>query len=192
MSQNTGNTGYIVYQLKALMHEGVVSSLFTDPENPDDFIAGYLRMVNSRQSIVQALSPYGQYDGWFALRNSCVNEALYDAVYADRLETLLKLNHASDVVMPMPGQEDDYMRHMLSWAMEHHRVVTVWTREDAFTGFVTELDDLRLTIGVLDFMGQNPLATQFALRDLELMSSGSEEERMYEKLNEHFEKEEGK
>ena len=178
------NAGYIGYQLRAMMNNNVISSLFSDPENPDDFIAGYLRRVNARQTLVEAVSPYGRFDGWFVLKNSCINEALYDAVYAERLEILLKLNNAQPDSMPLPEQEEDYMRFVLSWAKEHKRVVTVWTHEDAFTGFVDEVDDLRLTVGVLDFMGKNPMPVQFALRDLELMSVGSEEEHMFEQLAE--------
>lgn len=174
--------GYIGYQLRAIMNEGVIASVFSDPENPDDFIAGYLRMVNARQTIIEAVSPYGRFDGFFAIKNSCINEALYDAVYAQRLEILLRINNAQPGVLPMPEPEDDYMRHMLVWAKEHQRVVTVWTHEDAYTGVVEMVDDLRLTVGVLDFMGKNPVPVQFALRDLELMSVGSEEERMYEQL----------
>lgn len=176
------NAGYIGYQLRALMNDRVIASVFSDPENPDDFIAGYLRAVNARQSIIETISPYGQYDGYFAIRNSCVNEALYDAVYAQRLEILLRINNAKPDVLPLPEDEEDYMRYMLEWAQEHRRVVTVWTHEDAYTGMVEMVDDLRLTVGVLDFMGKNPLPVQFALRDLELMSVGSEEERMYEQL----------
>ncbi len=174
--------GYIGYQLRALMNDRVIASVFSDPENPDDFIAGYLRAVNSRQTVIEAVSPYGKFDGFFAIKNACVNEALYDSVYAERLELLLRLNNAQPGIMPMPEGEEDYMRHMLVWAKEHSRVVTVWTREDAFTGFVEIVDDLRLTVGVLDFMGKNPVPMQFALRDLELMSVGAEEERMYEQL----------
>lgn len=174
--------GYIGYQLRALMNDRVIASVFSDPENPDDFIAGYLRTVNSKQCIIEAVTPYGRYDGFFVVKNACVNEALHDAVYAERLEILLRLNRSEPGVLPMPGPEDDYMRHVLHWAKEHHRVVTVWTRDDAFTGFVDVVDDLRLTIGLLDFMGKNPMPMQFAMRDLELMSVGAEEERMYEQL----------
>ena len=180
------NAGYIVYQLRALMNDRAITSLFTDPENPDDFIAGYLRQVNAKQVLVEAVSPYGRFDGWFVIRNSCVNEAVYDAVYAERLETLLRLNRAEPSQMPLPEVESDYMHHVLSWAKEHHRVVTVWTRDESYTGFVDLVDDLRLTVGVLDFMWLNPMPVQFALRDLELMSIGSEEERMYEQLNDPF------
>lgn len=178
------NAGYIGYQLRALMNDRAISSLFSDPENPDDFIAGYLRMVNAKQCIVEAVTPYGRYDGFFVLKNACINEALHDAVYAERLEILLRLNRSQPGVLPMPEQEDDYMRHVLQWAKEHARVVTVWTKDDAYTGFVQLVDDLRLTVGVLDFMGKNPLPVQFALRDLELLSVGAEEERMYEQLAE--------
>lgn len=174
--------GYIGYQLRALMNDRVLASVFSDPENPDDFIAGYLRMVSAKQCIIEAVTPYGRYDGFFVVKNACVNEALHDAVYAQRLEILLRLNRSEPGVLPLPEQDDDYMRHVLVWAKEHHRVVTVWTRDDAYTGFVEMADDLRLTVGVLDFMGKNPMPVQFALRDLELLSVGAEEERMYEQL----------
>ena len=174
--------GYIGYQLKALMNDRAITSVFSDPENPDDFIAGYVHMVSAKQCILESVTPYGRYDGFFVMRNNCINEVLHDPVYAERLEIMLKLNRSQPGVLPMPEPEEDYMRHVLVWAKEHHRVVTVWTRDEAYTGFVEIADDLRLTVGVLDFMGKNPMPVQLALRDIELMSVGAEEERMYEQL----------
>ena len=174
--------GYIGYQLKMLMNERAITSVFSDPENPDDFIAGYVHMVSAKQCILESVTPYGHYDGFFVMRNNCINEVLHDPVYAERLEIMLKLNRSQPGILPMPEPEEDYMHHVLLWAKEHHRVVTVWTRDDAYTGFVELADDLRLTVGVLDFMGKNPMPVQLALRDIELTSVGAEEERMYEQL----------
>lgn len=174
--------GYTVYQLREYSREKVITSLFTDPENPDDFIAGYVRVAGDRQCLVESVSPYGWFDGWYAVRNSCVNEVAYDALYAQRLELLLKMNRAVNCILPEPAPDDDIILHTLTWAQEHSRVVTVWTHTEAFTGFVEQADDLYVTIGVLDFLGKNPMPARLSLRNIELMSVGAEEERMFEQL----------
>lgn len=191
MSIDRNQLGLTAYQLRALMNEGVIASIFTDDENPDDFIAGYIRMVSTRETMVESVSPYGLHDGWYVIRNTCINELAYDALYSDRLELLMKLNPSPKLIMGMPDSEEDYTRHALTWAKEHGRVVTVWTHSDSLIGFVSSADDLRVTIDVLDFMGRNPVPATVNTRDIELLSVGSEEERMYESLNSYMSVEDG-
>ncbi len=180
------NIGYIAYQLRELMKQNAIASAFTDPHNPDDFIAGYVRAVNGRTVLIQSVGPFGRYDGWFAIRLTCVIEVQLDAAYAERLERLLKIHGQSEKQMPDEAQdwaEADHIGAILRHAQANDRVVTVWTRDEAYTGFVQQVDDLRVSMDLLDFMGQRCATQALALMDLELCSLDSEEERMYELLN---------
>ena len=188
---DSNNLALTAYRLRQLMSENVIASLFTDSENPDDFIAGYVRRVSPLEAVVESISPYGLHDGCYIMRNACVNEAVCDIVYAERLELLMKLNPSPPFGMPMPGEDVDYLRFSLDWAKENQRVVTVWTHTDSYIGFVERADDLRATIGVLDFMGRDPVPMQILMKDIELISLGSEEERMYETLFRYFSQEPG-
>lgn len=184
----TRNTGYIVYQLKELQRQGALASVFTDPHNPDDFIAGYVRGVNARTALLQSTSPFGRFDGFFGVRLSCVLEVSLDAQYAERLLVLLKINGEQADPLPdaeLDWQEGDHIGLMLRHAQRRERVVTVWTSDEAYTGFVGAVDDLRVSLELLDFMGKKVGPMPVNLTDIELCSIGSEEERMYEKLGAH-------
>ena len=183
---DSNNLALTAYRLRQLMGDNAIASLFTDDENPDDFIAGYVRRVNPIEAVVESISPYGQHDGFYIVRSSCINEVICDIVYAERLELLMQLKPSPPFEMPLPGENEDYMRFSLEWARENARVVTVWTHTDSYVGFVEHADDLRATIGVLDFMGRDPVPMQILMKDIELISLGSEEERMYETLYAHF------
>lgn len=177
------SAGYIVYQLRALLSEGALVHVFTDPENPDDFIAGYLRAVSQRHILLETVTPYGRMDGFFVIRTSCILEVGHDALYAQRLSLLLDLQgQTPDPLPPAQPEDSDLLRSACAFAQDHSRVITVWTHEESFSGYVQGVDDLRLTLGVVDFLGQNPLPESLALRDIELCSLGGEEERMYELL----------
>ncbi len=183
---DSNNLALTAYRLRQLMRDNAIASLFTDDENPDDFITGYVRRVNPIEAVVESISPYGQHAGFYIVRSSCINEVICDIVYAERLELLMQLKPSPPFEMPLPGENEDYMRFSLEWARENARVVTVWTHTDSYVGFVEHADDLRATIGVLDFMGRDPVSMQILMKDIELISLGSEEERMYETLYAHF------
>lgn len=180
------NTGYTAYQLRELMKQGQIASVFTDPQNPDDFIAGYVRAVNPRTTVIQSIGPYGRYDGWFALRLACILEVHMDALYAQRLEKMLQINAEQSIPLPddeLDWADGDSISVMLHHARRGQRVVTAWTSDEAYTGFVDSLDDLRVKMTLLDFLGERSGDISLSLLDIELLSIASEEELMYEKLN---------
>ena len=178
--------GYISYQLREMMKQSAIPSVFTDPQNPDDFIAGYVRAIGPKTCLIESIGPYGRYEGWFAMRLSCVIEVMQDEQYAQRLLRLMELNGEQERGLPDDKQnwtDGDCMALLLSYAMENQRVVTCWTADEAFTGLVDQLDDLYATMVLLDFMGRSCAEQKIKLVDVELASLGSEEEMMYEKLN---------
>lgn len=181
------NTGYVAYQLRELCAGQMIVSVFADVDNPDDFIAGYVRGVNARSALIESVTPYGRYDGWFALRLSCVVEVMHDTVYADRLALLLEIHEQrpSDV---FEACDEDYVVMLLRYAKAHNRVVTVWTASDSYCGFVSALNDLHAVIESLDFMGGRFGHFYVKVVDIELLSLGSEEERMNEALSQYYQR----
>lgn len=177
--------GYIGYQLRELKKDNLIGSVFTDPNNPDDFIAGYVRMVNARTALVASITPYGKFDGFFGIRVACVLEVQYDNVYAERLELLMRL--MNEVIPSPPIREDeDALVYLMTDAMKNGRVITLWTASETYVGFVSQVNDLYLTLSPVDFMGQQCAEMTFRLNDIEMVSAGSEEERMYELLDHYY------
>lgn len=184
------NTGYVAYQLRELSASKGIASIFADVDNPDDFIAGYVRGVNAKSALVESVTPYGRYDGWFAMRLSCVVEVMHDVIYADRLTLLLDIHEQKPSGLFMQSEED-YVVMLLKHAKAHKRVVTVWTESDSYCGFVSALNDLHAVIESLDFMGGQFGHFYVKVLDIELLSLGSEEERMNEALSLHYQQTEG-
>ena len=56
------------------------------------------------------------------------------------------------------------------------------TAEDTFTGTVAQVDDLRVTLDLLDFFAEPDVRAQFALRDSLLVGYDTSEEKMFRKL----------
>lgn len=184
--------GYISYQLKELMKDHSLASVFTDPNNPDDFIAGYVRMVGARTTLVSAVTPYGRADGFFAIRLMSVLEVQFDSLYAERLELLMRLDNEKAAPFEI-SSDDDAIVALLGWAVEYVRAVTLWTATETFSGFVKQVNDLYVTLEPVDFMGGRCPEMTFRLTDIEMVSAGSEEERMYERLDDyHHEKRGGR
>jgi hypothetical protein len=179
------NTSYVSYQLRELCASQKIASIFADVDNPDDFIAGYVRGINAKSALVESVTPYGRYDGWFAMRLTCIVEVMHDSLYADRLALLLEIHQQrrSDMFRPC---DEDYVVHLLRYAKEAKRIVTVWTATDSYCGFVSALNDLHAVIESLDFMGGQFGHFYVKALDIEMLSLGSEEERMNEALSLHY------
>lgn len=180
-------TKYAAYQLRNLMNEGLIASIFTDPNNPDDFIAGYVLAVNQRTTLVHSLTPFGKPDGFFAIRLNAILEIQHDSAYAERLSLLLRLtgqNHP----LPQVRDEDDGLVYLLGMASRQGKAVTLWTASESYSGFVTQVNDLFLQMEPVDFLGRRCAPMSFRVADIEMVSLGSEEERMFELLEDHHRK----
>lgn len=180
--------GYMGYQLKELMRDDVIGSIFTDPNNPDDFIAGFVEQVGARSALVASVTPYGKMDGYFGVRLAAVLEVQYDSVYAERLDLLMKMDGQKRARMEI-GEDEDALVFLLTYSAREGRAVTVWTATESYAGFTTKANDLFVEIEPVDFMGRRCPEMTFRLTDIEMASVGSEEELMYERLDDyHHEK----
>lgn len=182
--------GYISYQLKELMRDDLIGSIFTDPNNPDDFIAGFVQAVGARTALIQSVTPYGRMDGYFGIRLLAVLEVQYDSVYADRLRLLMRMENQTALPLGV-REEDDALVYLLEKARQTGAAVTIWTASESYAGFPTQVNDLYLGLEPVDFMGRRCPGMTFRLTDIEMVSIGSEEERMYERLEEYHQKQGG-
>ena len=181
----TMNDGFFHYQLSLYEKMNVLASLFVDPDNPDDFIAGYIAHINPRQVVLNAVSPVGHYDGMMGVRLTEVSTVLGEDEYSERLRRLLLLRGEEPKETLDVAQDEDLFHAMCRKAMEEDRVITLWCGESEYVGRVTELNDMRATIGALDFFGQNPAEVTLALRDIDMASLGSEDDEMFGLLSEN-------
>ncbi len=172
---------YLAYQLREITRFGRIASLYTDPENPDYSIAGFVLATNLRTVLLRSVSPYGKYDGFYSVRVSTIDEVQLDTAYADKLELLLKLNEEKPETIECTDGED-HICTLLQKALREECCATLWTRDAMYSGFIEEADDLRCTIRALDLMGQPFPSMQLRVMDIDVVSIGSEEEKTYERL----------
>ena len=180
--KRTPSEGYNEYQMRAYAQFGVLISIFIDPENPDDFIAGYVQSLTARQVMLSAVSSYGRYDGFIAVRLSDIQMVIGEDDYALRLKMLL-LARGEDRPTFRAEPEEDLMHAVCRGAQETGEVVTVWTKENEYCGTVQALDDMRVTLNSLDYFGQNPITESVVLRDVQMASAGTEDDRMFTLLH---------
>ena len=65
-------------------------------------------------------------------------------------------------------------------------VVTLWLQDNAeHVGRVIHLDDMRVTIGELDYFGRDPRPLTLTLREVTMASIGSEDDNIYQLLSDH-------
>ncbi len=179
------NDGFYHYQLSLYQKMNVLASLFVDPENPDDFIAGYIEHVNPRQVVVSAVSPVGHYDGLMGVRMTEINTVMGEDEYSERLRRLLLLRGEKPRETLDVQPDEDLIHAMCRKVQDEGRVITLWVGENEHVGYVTELNDMRVTLSALDFFGQNPQPLTLPLREIDMASLGSEDDEMFGLLSEN-------
>ena len=76
----------------------------------------------------------------------------------------------------------DLMRGLLASALKDGRVVTLWDEADAVSALVEGVDELHVRLRPLSYMGEPMAPSILRMRDVQLISLGSEEENMYQIL----------
>lgn len=177
---------YSYYQLRIACQQHMMASLYTEPDDPDAFNAGYVEAVTPRHVLLWAVTPWGQFDGWCLRRTEDVLQVFMGDDFEIRLQMLLQMEDAqyAPLLTPAPQAEEDLLQRVLQLAAAEQRIVSVVTGEDTYTGWVRHLDDLRASIEVLDFFGAPDGERQFPLREMQVVTVDTQEERMYKRLNE--------
>lgn len=180
---STSNDGFSVYQLRLFKELNVLVSLFIDPQNPDDFVAGFVEAVNQRQVMIRSISPFGRYDGFIAVRLCDVDLIMGEDDYSTRLSRLLDARGERPDDQIDVEEGEDLIHALCRKAAAENAVATLWLSDDSeHVGRVLHLDDMRVTIGELDYFGRNPRPLTLTLRELSMASIGAEDDRMYQLL----------
>lgn len=176
------NEGYTNYQLKLNAAFGMLVSIYVDPEYPDDFVPGFVRALNSRQVLLGAVSSYGRYDGFLAVRLSCILMVLSEDDLALRLKRIIEIDNESPPELVEVLPDEDFVHALCRAVQERGQVITLLTSNGDYAGQVAALDDIRVTLLAFDYFGEPDETISVRLRDVEMASLGAEEERMLQKL----------
>lgn len=178
------NNGYTLYILRLIAAQGALASVYTDPRDPEGFCAGFVECVSARHLLMAEVTPWGKLDGWRLRRTTDVFQVLSSEEYEQRLAMLLshyRQQHVTFFESPLE-EDDDILQKALESCRARRRVVSVLMGEEMLTGRVADLNDLRVTLRLMDFFGRPAEEETVPLRDIEVLSIDTEEERMYELL----------
>ena len=180
------NNGYMVYLLRILSVQGALASVYTDPEDPEGFAAGFIEAVDGQHVLMCDLTPWGQIDGWRVRRNADVLQVLYGEEYEQRLAMLMAYHkqHHRPFFTDAPAEDTDLLLSVLLACRERGDIVSVIIGEEMITGRVLEANGLRLKLRLLDFFGREAEEETVTLREIEILEVGTQEEQMYAVLEE--------
>ena len=178
--------GYMVYLLRILAAQGALASIYTDPNDPDGFVAGFIEAVDNKHVLMCDLTPWGQIDGWRVRRNSDVIQILSGEEYEARLGMLMA--HHKERHKPFftdyPAEDTDLMLSVLLECRARNEIVSVIIGNEMITGRVVEANGLRVKIRLFDFFGREAEIETVTLREIEILEIGTQEEKMYGILEE--------
>lgn len=180
------NNGYVVYLLRILAVQGALASVYTDPNDPEGFSAGFVEAVDGQHTLMCDLTPWGQIDGWRVRRNADVIQVLSGEEYEQRLAMLMayhKERHCPFFTEP-PAEDTDLLLSVLLACREKRTIVSVIIGDEMITGRVLEANGLRLRMRLLDFFGREAEEETLTLREIEILEIGTQEEKMYAVLEE--------
>ena len=178
--------GYMVYLLRILAAQGALASIYTDPNDPDGFCAGFVEAVDNKHVLMCDLTPWGQVDGWRVRRNSDVIQVLSGEEYEQRLAMLMsyhKQRHRP-FFTDYPAEDTDLLLSVLLECREREEIVSVIIGNEMITGRVVEANGLRVKIRLLDFFGRKAEEETITLREIEILEIDTQEEKMYAVLEE--------
>ena len=178
--------GYMVYLLRILAAQGALASIYTDPNDPDGFCAGFVEAVDGKHVLMCDLTPWGQIDGWRVRRNSDVIQVLSGEEYEQRLGMLLA--HHKEYHHPFftdyPQEDTSLLLSVLLECRERNEIVSVIIGNEMITGRVVEANGLRVKIRLFDFFGREAEEETVTLREIEILEIDTQEEKMYAILEE--------
>jgi len=178
--------GYMVYLLRILAAQGALASVYTDPNDPEGFCAGFVEAVDAAHVLMCDLTPWGQIDGWRVRRNSDVLSILSGEEYEARLAMLLAHHkqYHRQFFTEAPAEDTDLLLSVLLACREKKQIVSVIIGNEMITGYVLEANGLRTKIRLLDFFGREAEEETVTLREIEILQIDTQEEKMYAVLGE--------
>ena len=178
--------GYMVYLLRILAAQGALASIYTDPNDPDGFCAGFVEAVDSKHVLMCDLTPWGQIDGWRVRRNSDVIQVLSGEEYEQRLGMLMAHHkeHHRPFFTDYPKEDTSLLLSVLLECRERNEIVSVIIGNEMITGRVMEANGLRVKLRLFDFFGREAEEETVTLREIEILEIDTQEEKMYAILEE--------
>lgn len=178
--------GYMTYLLRILAAQGALASIYTDPNDPDGFCAGFVEAVDNKHVLMCDLTPWGQIDGWRVRRNSDVIQILSGEEYEQRLAMLLAYHkqHHRPFFSDYPAEDTDLLLSVLLECKERNEIISIIIGNDMATGRVVEANGLRVKLKLIDFYGRQAEEEVITLREIEILEIGTQEEKMYAILEE--------
>ena len=173
--------GYMVYLLRILAAQGALASIYTDPNDPDGFCAGFVEAVDANHVLMCDLTPWGQIDGWRVRRNSDVIQVLSGEEYEQRLAMLLSYHkqHHRPFFTDYAAEDTDLLRSVLLECKARREIISIIIGNEMITGRVLEANGLRVKIRLLDFFGREAEEETVTLREIEILEIDTQEEKMY-------------
>ncbi len=180
------NNGYMVYLLRILAAQGALASVYTDPNDPEGFSAGFVEAVDAAHVLLCELTPWGQIEGWRVRRNQDVLQVLSGEEYEQRLAMLMAYHkqHHRLFFTDAPAEDTDLLLSVLLACRERGQIVSVIIGNEMITGRVLEANGLRAKFRLLDFFGREAEEETVTLREIEILEIDTPEERMYAVLEE--------
>ena len=180
------NNGYMVYLLRILAVQGALASVYTDPEDPEGFSAGFVEAVDGQHVLMCDLTPWGQIDGWRVRRNADVLQVLSGEEYEQRLAMLMAYHGQRHrfFFTDAPAEDTDLLLSVLLECRERGQIVSVIMGNEMITGRVLEANGLRAKLRLLDFFGREAEEETVTLREIEILEIDTQEEKMYAVLEE--------
>ena len=178
--------GYMTYLLRILAAQGALASIYTDPNDPDGFCAGFVEAVDNNHVLMCDLTPWGQIDGWRVRRNSDVIQILSGEEYEQRLGMLMAHHrqHHKAFFSDYPAEDTDLLLSVLLECKARNESVSVIIGNEMITGRVVEANGLRVKIRIFDFYGREAEIETVTLREIEILEIDTQEEKMYGILEE--------
>ncbi|MEG0767679.1 MAG: hypothetical protein RR482_08175, partial [Clostridia bacterium] len=118
---------FITYQLRLAQQNEWMTSAYTDMEDPDSVIAGYVQQVDARYVLFFAVTPWGKPDGWILRRTEELEQVFYNEDEELRLQALRYIQGWTPTnLLPPPenGTETDLLRAVLDLALREARMIS--------------------------------------------------------------------
>ena len=146
------NNGYITYMLRILAAQGALASVYTDPEDPEGFSAGFVEAADGSHVLMCDLTPWGQIEGWRVRRNQDVLNVLYGEEYEQRLGMLLAHHrqHHRPFFADLPAEDTDLLLSVLLECRSRGEIVSIIEGDDMVTGRVVEANGLRVKLRIFE------------------------------------------
>ena len=175
------NNAYMVYLLRILAAQGALASLYTDPNDPEGFCAGFVEAVDGAHVLSCDLTPWGQIDGWRVRRNSDILQVLAGEEYEQRLGLLMAHHRQKHrcFFTEEPAEDTDLLLSVLLACKAREQIVSIIIGNEMITGRVSEANGLRVKLRLIDFWGRAAEEETITLREIEIREIDTQEEKMY-------------